>query len=150
MNEETRKVKPYPAVPQDIEPVPETWQVNGGWLFSGAVLTAGGEGASGDRLRGEEGAPHLLQDQDGQGQVARQAQTGNKRFFSPKKLTPRYVRPTPGTKQAKTHSLMCFSYVQGNFATENTEISQIGVFSQFQIKNVIARLVIHVFMCFFW
>jgi hypothetical protein len=26
---ETRKVKPYPAVPQDIEPVPETWQVIG-------------------------------------------------------------------------------------------------------------------------
>jgi hypothetical protein len=26
---ETRKVKPYPSVPQDIEPVPETWQVIG-------------------------------------------------------------------------------------------------------------------------
>ena len=26
---ETRKVKPYPAVPEDIEPVPETWQVIG-------------------------------------------------------------------------------------------------------------------------
>jgi len=25
MNEETRKVKPYPAVPDDIDPVPETW-----------------------------------------------------------------------------------------------------------------------------
>ena len=26
---ETRKVKPYPAVPDDIDPVPETWQVIG-------------------------------------------------------------------------------------------------------------------------
>jgi hypothetical protein len=25
MNEETRKVKPYPAVPDDIDPAPETW-----------------------------------------------------------------------------------------------------------------------------
>jgi len=25
MNEEVRKVKPYPAVPTDIDPVPETW-----------------------------------------------------------------------------------------------------------------------------
>jgi len=25
MNEETRKVKSYPSVPDDIDPVPETW-----------------------------------------------------------------------------------------------------------------------------
>ena len=25
MNEETRKVKPYPSVPADIDPAPETW-----------------------------------------------------------------------------------------------------------------------------
>ena len=34
---ETRKVKPYPAVPDDIEPVPETWQVIGS-VMVGAVL----------------------------------------------------------------------------------------------------------------
>jgi hypothetical protein len=39
MNEETRKVKPYPAVPEDIEPVPETWQVIGSVLV-GFVLVA--------------------------------------------------------------------------------------------------------------
>ena len=36
---ETRKVKPYPAVPDDIEPVPETWQVIGSVLV-GFVLVA--------------------------------------------------------------------------------------------------------------
>ena len=39
MNEETRKVKPYPAVPEDIEPVPETWQVIGS-VVVGFVLVA--------------------------------------------------------------------------------------------------------------
>jgi hypothetical protein len=39
---------------------------------SGAVLPAGRERAAGDCVRGKEGAPHLLQDQDGQGQVAKQ------------------------------------------------------------------------------
>ena len=34
---ETRKVKAYPAVPADIEPVPETWQVIGS-VMVGAVL----------------------------------------------------------------------------------------------------------------
>ena len=34
---ETRKVKPYPAVPSDIDPVPETWQVIGS-VMVGAVL----------------------------------------------------------------------------------------------------------------
>jgi hypothetical protein len=36
---ETRKVRPYPAVPQDIEPVPETWQVIGS-VVVGFVLVA--------------------------------------------------------------------------------------------------------------
>lgn len=34
---ETRKIKPYPAVPDDIEPVPETWQMIGS-VMVGAVL----------------------------------------------------------------------------------------------------------------
>jgi hypothetical protein len=34
---EMRKVKAYPAVPDDIEPVPETWQVIGS-VMVGAVL----------------------------------------------------------------------------------------------------------------
>ena len=34
---ETRKIAPYPAVPDDIEPVPETWQVIGS-VMVGAVL----------------------------------------------------------------------------------------------------------------
>lgn len=34
---ETRKVKPYPEVPADIDPVPETWQVIGS-VMVGAVL----------------------------------------------------------------------------------------------------------------
>ena len=33
MNEETRKVKPYPSVPADIDPVPETWNTIGAWLL---------------------------------------------------------------------------------------------------------------------
>ena len=36
---ETRRVKPYPAVPDDIEPVPETWQVIGS-VVVGFVLVA--------------------------------------------------------------------------------------------------------------
>jgi hypothetical protein len=36
---ETRKVKPYPAVPADIDPVPETWQVIGS-VVVGFVLVA--------------------------------------------------------------------------------------------------------------
>ena len=34
---ETRKVKPYPAVPDDIEPVPDTWHTVGKLMIS-AVL----------------------------------------------------------------------------------------------------------------
>jgi len=37
MNEETRKVKPYPIVPADIEPVSDTWQIVGS-VMVGAVL----------------------------------------------------------------------------------------------------------------
>jgi hypothetical protein len=36
---ETRKVKPYPIVPEDIEPVPETWQMIGS-VVVGFVLVA--------------------------------------------------------------------------------------------------------------
>jgi hypothetical protein len=36
---ETRKVKAYPAVPEDIPPVPETWQVIGS-VVVGFVLVA--------------------------------------------------------------------------------------------------------------
>jgi hypothetical protein len=36
---ETRKVKPYPAVPDDIAPVPEAWQVIGS-VVVGFVLVA--------------------------------------------------------------------------------------------------------------
>ena len=36
---ETRKVKPYPIVPEDIEPVSETWQIVGSVLV-GFVLVA--------------------------------------------------------------------------------------------------------------
>ena len=35
---ETRKVKPYPAVPDDIPPVPETWQVIGSVLVGAALV----------------------------------------------------------------------------------------------------------------
>jgi hypothetical protein len=36
---ETRKVKPYPAVPADIDPVPQAWQIIGSVLV-GFVLVA--------------------------------------------------------------------------------------------------------------
>jgi hypothetical protein len=36
---ETRKVRPYPAVPADIEPVSDTWQVIGS-VVVGFVLVA--------------------------------------------------------------------------------------------------------------
>jgi hypothetical protein len=36
---EPRKVKPYPSVPDDIDPVPETWQMIGSVLV-GFVLVA--------------------------------------------------------------------------------------------------------------
>jgi hypothetical protein len=36
---QVRKVKPYPAVPEDIKPVPETWQMIGSVVF-GFVLVA--------------------------------------------------------------------------------------------------------------
>jgi len=39
MNEEVRKVKPYPIVPDDIEPVPQSWQVIGS-VVVGFVLVA--------------------------------------------------------------------------------------------------------------
>lgn len=35
---ETRKIKPYPAVPPDIEPVPETWHKVGTFMLSAAML----------------------------------------------------------------------------------------------------------------
>ena len=35
---ETRKVKPYPAVPTDIDPVPDTWHTIGAWML-GAIMT---------------------------------------------------------------------------------------------------------------
>ena len=34
---ETRKVKPYPIVPDDIEPVPQSWQVIGSVLVGAAL-----------------------------------------------------------------------------------------------------------------
>ena len=39
MNEEVRKVKPYPIVPEDIEPVPQAWQMIGS-VVVGFVLVA--------------------------------------------------------------------------------------------------------------
>ena len=39
MNEEVRKVKPWPAVPADIEPVPQVWQTVGS-VVVGFVLVA--------------------------------------------------------------------------------------------------------------
>jgi hypothetical protein len=35
---ETRKVKPYPVVPEDIEPVDEQWKVFGTFMLSAAML----------------------------------------------------------------------------------------------------------------
>ena len=37
MTEEVRKVKPYPIVPDDIEPVPQSWQVIGSVLVGAAL-----------------------------------------------------------------------------------------------------------------
>ena len=41
---ETRKVKPYPIVPADIEPVPQAWQIVGsvvvGFVFVALVVIA--------------------------------------------------------------------------------------------------------------
>ena len=34
MNEEVRKVKPYPIVPDDIEPVPDTWHKIGAFMLA--------------------------------------------------------------------------------------------------------------------
>ena len=34
---ETRKVRPYPAVPADIDPVPDTWHTIGAWML-GAIM----------------------------------------------------------------------------------------------------------------
>lgn len=34
---ETRKVKPYPAVPTDIDPVPDTWHTIGAWMLGGIM-----------------------------------------------------------------------------------------------------------------
>ena len=36
---ETRKIKPYPVIPADIEPVPEVWQTVGS-VVVGFVLVA--------------------------------------------------------------------------------------------------------------
>jgi hypothetical protein len=33
MNEETRKVKPYPSVPSDIDPVPDQWHKIGAFML---------------------------------------------------------------------------------------------------------------------
>ena len=38
MNEEVRKVKPYPSIPPDIDPVPDTWHTIGAWML-GAIMT---------------------------------------------------------------------------------------------------------------
>ena len=35
---ETRKVKAYPEVPADIDPVPDTWHTIGAWML-GAIMT---------------------------------------------------------------------------------------------------------------
>ena len=37
MNEETRKVKPYSALPPDIDRVPETWHTIGAWMLGGIM-----------------------------------------------------------------------------------------------------------------
>lgn len=36
--QETRKVKPYPIVPDDIEPVPQSWQVIGSVMAGFALV----------------------------------------------------------------------------------------------------------------
>ena len=38
MNEEVRKVKPYPIVPDDIEPVSDTWQMIGSVMVGAALV----------------------------------------------------------------------------------------------------------------
>jgi hypothetical protein len=35
---ETRKIAPYPSVPADIDPVPDTWHTIGAWML-GAIMT---------------------------------------------------------------------------------------------------------------
>ena len=35
--EAARKIKPWPVVPDDIEPVPESWQALGGFLLGAAL-----------------------------------------------------------------------------------------------------------------
>ena len=44
MNEETRKVKPWPMVPDDIPPVPQSWQIVGsvlvGFVFVALIVIA--------------------------------------------------------------------------------------------------------------
>ena len=35
--EVTRKIKPYPAILADMEPVPESWQTFGGFLLGAAL-----------------------------------------------------------------------------------------------------------------
>ena len=35
---ETRKVKPWPVIPDDIEPVPQSWQVIGSVLVGAALV----------------------------------------------------------------------------------------------------------------
>ena len=39
MIKDTRKVKPYPAVPDDIKPVPEVWQTVGAVMLT-AIMGA--------------------------------------------------------------------------------------------------------------
>ena len=34
MNDEVRKVKPYPIVPDDIEPAPDTWHKIGAFMLA--------------------------------------------------------------------------------------------------------------------
>ena len=36
-NATVRKVKPYPAIPEDIEPVPDTWHTVGTLMLAGAM-----------------------------------------------------------------------------------------------------------------
>ena len=36
--QETRKVKPYPIVPDDIDRAPDTWHTIGAWML-GAIMT---------------------------------------------------------------------------------------------------------------
>ena len=36
--QETRKIAPYPSIPPDIDPVPDTWHTIGAWML-GAIMT---------------------------------------------------------------------------------------------------------------